>query len=592
MNGEATIMDVKLAGGGTDNQTSSPSNKSVPCGPAIFVKSITFNDGTAIIMEPGDIIVIVGANNCGKSQSLVDIQNCIKDINPGVVVKKVEINCPDKLTDYAAYFEDRFKPQMDAGNKFYIGVGFRVVKWAIDSAGAKNGLQDVTGVFVRRLSTSERLSICNPPDSVNVDDPPAHPIHLLARDPTFREKVTRRFKEAFGCELIPDVMFGRTVPLRCVDVIPDMTGCESEDEISRQEEFYKKLRKFPALDKQGDGMRSFAGVLLNLIMDYVSVFLIDEPESFLHPPQARMMGNLIGEVIEDKQQVFIATHSEEIIRGLIQACPDRVKVVRLNRVSKKNYAAALDSSAFAAVWGDPILRYSNIMTGMFHTKTVVCESDSDCQFYSAIDAHLKQKQHRHSEALYVYSGGKSRFPIVAKALRALKIDFRIVGDIDVLNDEEYFKGLVAAIGLPWEDVKPDYGRMTSNLRSPRDKIVRGEAKGLINNTLDGSCEIHLSKKEISEIKAAVKVETKWDLLKHSGVSVIPPGEPTLAWQKLNEKLRSYGVYLLPVGEIENFVKEVGGLHGPAWVTKVLSDYRNLDDDVYRQVSEFVRELNV
>lgn len=592
MNGEATNMDANPIGGDADNQTSVPSIKKVPSAPDIFVKSITFNDSAAIIMEPGDIIVIVGANNCGKSQSLVDIQNCIRDTNPGVVVKKVEINCPDKLADYSAYFEDRFNTQMNGGNTFYTGVGFRVASWTFGSAGAKNGLRDVSGVFVRRLSTSERLSICNPPDSVNVDDTPAHPIHLLARDPAFRKKVTRRFKEAFGCELIPDVMFGRTVPLRCVDDVPNMTGRESEDEISRQEEFYKKLRKFPELDKQGDGMRGFAGVLLNLIMDYVRVFLIDEPESFLHPPQARMMGNLIGEVIGDKQQVFIATHSEEIIRGLIQACPDRVKVVRLNRVDNKNYAATLDSKAFANVWGDPILRYSNIMAGMFHTKTVVCESDSDCQFYSAIDAHLKQKEGRHPEALYVYSGGKSRFAVVARALRALKIDYKIVGDIDLLNDEEYFKGLVDAIGLPWEDIEADYARLASNLRVPRDKIVRAEAKSLINKIIDGGSEIHLSRKEIVGVKEVVKIETKWDLLKHGGISVIPPGEPTQSWKTLNSKLMSHGLYLLPVGELENFVKDVGGLHGPGWVTKVLSDYQDLDDSVYSQVSEFVRGLGV
>ena len=195
MNGEVTNMDANPIGGDADNQTSSPSTKKAPNAPDIFVKSITFNDGTAIIMEPGDIIVIVGANNCGKSQGLVDIENCIRDTSQGVVIKKVEINCPDKLADYTEYFEDRFKTQKNGGNIFYTGVGFRVVSWAIGSAGANNGLRDVSGVFVRRLSTSERLSICNPPDSVNVDDPPAHPIHLLARDPTFRKKVTRRFKE-------------------------------------------------------------------------------------------------------------------------------------------------------------------------------------------------------------------------------------------------------------------------------------------------------------------------------------------------------------------------------------------------------------
>ena len=576
---------------GCENQIGATANIDRIDAPDIYIKSIKFNDGTTIIVNPGDVVVIVGANNSGKSQSLEDIQEHFKNGAAGVVVKGVEVNYPAAF-DYREYFSTRFVAQQNVSGIFYTGVDFRVFSGALTTVGAARGLCDVADTFLRRLSTNERLSICVPPDAVNVNEPPQHPIHLLARDPTFRKKVTKRFKEAFGYELIPDIMFGRKVPLRCVNVVPDMAKCESEDEISRQESFYKQLRKFPQLDRQGDGMRSFAGVLLNLIMDYVRVFLIDEPESFLHPPQARMMGNLIGEVIGDRQQICIATHSEEIIRGLIQACPDRVKVVRLNRVGDINYATVLDSKAFADVWGDPILRYSNIMAGMFHTKTVVCESDSDCQFYSAIDAHLKQKAHRQPEALYVYSGGKSRFPVVARALRALKIEYRIVGDIDLLNDEHYFKGLVDAIGLSWKDIEADYARLTSNLRVPRDKIVRSEAKKLINNIIDGGSEVHLSRKEIVEVKDVVKIETKWDLLKHGGISVIPPGEPTQSWQTLNLKLMSHGLYLLPVGEIENFVKEVGGLHGPGWVAKVLSDYQDLDDAVYSQVSEFVRGLGV
>ena len=559
--------------------------------PEIYINSITFNDGTKIDVEQGDIVVIVGANNSGKSQSLVDIQNIVKSKVTGIVVSDVAINIPTDF-DYNSYFAERFIVKEDGAYTYYHGVGFSLFAGSLDSIRHSHCLDSCSNVFIRRLSTAERLSVCNPPESVNVDAPPLHPIHLLARSPEFRRKVTKRFKEAFGCELVPDVMFGRTVPLRCVDEIPDMSQFSGEDEFSRQDKFYGYLRKFPVLHSQGDGMRSFAGVLLNLIMDYVRMFLIDEPESFLHPPQARIMGSLIGEVLNDNQQAFIATHSEEIIRGLISAAPKRVKVVRLSREASINRLAVLDSSAFTDIWSDPVLRYSNIMSGMFHTKTVVCESDSDCQFYSAVDAHLKQKSNKYPEALYVCCGGKSRFSIVARALRSLAIDYRIIGDIDVLNDEEYFKALIYSIGINWSDVCAEYQNVAANLRVPRDKIGRKEAESLINSILRDSSEVYLSKKEIADIKDAVRVETKWDLLKRGGVSVIPAGDPTNAWKSLNEKLKAHGLFLLPVGEIENFVKEVGGLHGPGWVTKVLSGYPDMDNEVYREVSAFVQELNV
>ena len=559
--------------------------------PHIYVKGITFNDGTVVNIRQSDIIIIVGANNSGKSQSLLDIQNCAKTKTSGIVIQKIDVNYENGFK-YDEYFAHSFITQDDGRHRFYHGLGFNLFAGAIQSIGEAKGMGDSVNIFLRRLTTDERLAVCQPPPIVNINEQPTHPIHLLARNPEFRKKVTKRFKEAFGCELIPDIQYGKEIPLRCVDVAPDLTNFSSNDELSRQDEFYREIRKYPTLDRQGDGMRGFAGVLLNLILDYVRTYLIDEPESFLHPPQARIIGNLIGEILDSSQQAFIATHSEEIIRGLIQSAPDRVRVIRLERIGKINRASVLDPSTFTHIWGDPLLRYSNIMAGMFHTKTVVCEGDADCQFYSAIDAHIKQKNHKYPEALYVYSGGKSKFPTVIRALRSLKIDYRIIGDIDVLNDERFFSELCGAAGINWDEVLPDYHRLSSNLRSSHDRIGRDEAKEAINDVIKCSTQPYLEKKEIEKIRSIIKVESKWELLKLGGISVIPAGEPTQAWEAINKKLREAGVFLLPNGEIENFVKNVGGLHGPGWVEKVLSQYPDLDNEVYIEATRFVSELGV
>ena len=45
------------------------------------------------------------------------------------------------------------------------------------------------------------------------------------------------------------------------------------------------------LKRQGDGMRSFASVVLHLLATVTpSILMLDEPEAFLHPPQARLLG--------------------------------------------------------------------------------------------------------------------------------------------------------------------------------------------------------------------------------------------------------------------------------------------------------------
>ena len=57
----------------------------------ITLEKIVFNEGTEIELSPTDIVVFVGPNNMGKSQSLRDISNAISTDNGNVVVKDVKI---------------------------------------------------------------------------------------------------------------------------------------------------------------------------------------------------------------------------------------------------------------------------------------------------------------------------------------------------------------------------------------------------------------------------------------------------------------------------------------------------------------------
>lgn len=58
-------------------------------------------------------------------------------------------------------------------------------------------------------------------------------------------------------------------------------------------EYIQEIEKLPTLHSQGDGMRSYVGVLLHTSVGRESILLIDEPEAFLHPPQARQLGTML-----------------------------------------------------------------------------------------------------------------------------------------------------------------------------------------------------------------------------------------------------------------------------------------------------------
>lgn len=60
-----------------------------------------------------------------------------------------------------------------------------------------------------------------------------------------------------------------------------------------------------------------------------------------------------------KEEKFISTHSEEIIKGLLDVCPERVKIVRIIREEDVNEFSGLENEKFNEVWNDPLLKKAN-----------------------------------------------------------------------------------------------------------------------------------------------------------------------------------------------------------------------------------------
>ena len=180
---------------------------------------------------------------------------------------------------------------------------------------------------------------------------------------------------------------------------------------------------------------------------------------------------------------------------------------------------------------------------------------------------------------------------IASALRALKINVKLIPDIDVLNDENVFRGIVEAFGCIWDNVKTDYNIIVSNLHSSKERIVRSTAKVNIDRVLDAKQDQYLSGKEIESIQNEVKVISKWKTIKSGGVASLPAGDATNAFKRLDNTLKAAGIYIVPVGELECFIKEVGG-HGPEWTNEVLEKYPDLNDEVYSNIRNFIQGMNL
>ena len=555
-----------------------------------YVSKLTFNNGLELPIEKNDIVLFVGSNNVGKSQALEDIYvKCGKNASTIVVteIETVKEENPIKdLLDLIANCED-------LGSILQYRIMGQTMNYSKD--GGETYFKNLKNydiyrdLFVARLSTQVRLTICNPVETINRNEAKTNPIQYAAFDSQYRKWLSNNFREAFGENLTPNILFGKTIPL-CIGPNVENSNEPFEDEISRQEAYAEILNSYKQVQNQGDGIKSFTGILLYLMLDYYCTYLIDEPESFLHPPQARIMGQIIGRTLRDNQQAFISTHSEDIVNGLLDACDKRLKIIRITREGDTNNFSVLENQKVKEVFGDPILKYSNILKGLFHKTVVLCESDSDCRFYSVIEAYLKQCQHKYSETLFINCGGKSSMAKIANALNALNVEIRIIPDLDVLNEESVICRISEACGITWDAIKSEYKKLVSNLHSSKDTIERSYALNEIKKVIEGSDYKDLSKEEINRIKNIVKKSSKWEEIKREGVISIPL-EAREAFDNLNSIFKKHGLYMVPVGELEGFVKIVDG-HGSSWVNKVFEKYPDLDAEIYQTVKDFIMELNL
>ena len=559
--------------------------KDLPVKPKCYIDRITFNNDEELEINPSDIVVFVGPNNVGKSQALKDIYNKTSAQAQTTVIKDLHYEIESEKV--RQYIISTSKQVNRSNGTFYQGLMYSIFSGAIDNQFSNYLPNSFRDFFVAHLSTIKRLTICEPPKSIPRDEIPQHPIHYAAVHREAKEWLSSNYGRAFGDHITPNTQFGSIIPL-CIGprLKIDPTIEDMEEQI---DSYAEKLASYKQVQDQGDGIKSFTGILLYLMIDRYSTFLIDEPESFLHPPQARIMGEIIAETLSHTQQAFISTHSEEIVKGLLVKAPERVKVVRVTREGDTNSFAVLRNDEIAYLWKDPLLRHSNIFSSLFHKTVILCESDSDCQMYSLVDEYLEGLRERYTERLYIHCGGKQRVAVVAKALKSINVDVRTIVDLDVLNDRNVFNKIVEAFDGDWQNYERDYKILESQLHAPKDHITRAGFQSELKNILDNGSNEILNKDEIKAISELVKTTSKWDALKKFGIAGAPSGDGTAALGRILSNLKGLGIYLVPVGELENFVKDVGD-HGPVWAEKVLESYPDFSAEVYADIRNFMSEV--
>lgn len=547
--------------------------------PRVSISEIEFSGGDCFQINKNEKIIIVGPNNSGKSQALKEIfAICQSGIKPSnLVIKGLQLGKEGSVEELRNFLDSKAE---------LVGDNYRYKNWQINQSHIQFWNQDylqhqLTNGFVKNIDARERLGICDQQNSISPRDQKSKPQHILYDDDALMGEISEIFRDAFGKDLMFDFRGGSKLPIHvgeksAVEKIPDRAS----------DSYSQAVRKFPLLDMQGDGMKSYCGILFEAVVSNLDITLIDEPEAFLHPPQMRRLGETLSSKV--KGQLLVATHSSDILRGFLEGTRGNIRILRIHRDQDVNLIDEATPDAIKELWEKPELRYSNSLEGIFHEQTIICEDDSDCRLVNSVADYLASSSSKQwPDTAYVPTGGKYGVPKIAEVLRNIGVPVKVIFDLDFLSEQDLVESTVKAFGGNWDDIKPFWTRVDSAVRGGDKPKTTSQIKAHIKSILDGSKEEDLPRGDVIE---AMKRGKPWYKVKKYGTRGMPKGHAQKDYKSLRDSLEDIGIYVVPVGEVENFCPDLGS-HGPKFVTKLLSNVP-LDDERLGELRDFVEKVHI
>jgi hypothetical protein len=248
----------------------------------------TSGGGDPLAALPDGVVAIVGPNNSGKSALLREVHQYLNypighALPERQVLAEIAVDKEGVVDDLVQWLEAHSYSQIRGENTHYKRAN---VDWQ-PRAGLAQAWETGPGFgslgpFIAFLAQAEgRLGLVGGSGQYDVmNDSPGNPTQVLYARRDLEERLSALALEAFGVGVTLN-RFGANLTLLWGSVEEDPPAFPSD-------EYLDRLRALPPLNAQGDGVKSFLGTMLLLLTASYPLVFIDEPEAFLHPPQAQL----------------------------------------------------------------------------------------------------------------------------------------------------------------------------------------------------------------------------------------------------------------------------------------------------------------
>lgn len=521
------------------------------------------------------LIVIVGPNSSGKTQLLRDIRDRITgEPRKLVVASEIEVQTPDeesflKCLKAEGYIsstwsdndEEQYVPRTT-----YVGSGQgaqnvgtnQLRQWRNQSAQAaqRNRRNEYLSWFSKFLVTvlflENRLTALKPVGTIDFEtQPPANDLHALHLNDGARQALAAEVQRAFSKAVWSCAAKGNQL---CVRISDDGGIPSADDRLSVQQ-----MAKYRTIETEGDGMKSYTYTVISLLLGRRPVTIIDEPELCLHPPQAFSLGQFIGRTATtDNTSTFVATHSSQILRGVIQTAQS-LQIVRLSRRAGAFSARHVSSTVLKEAMKKPTVRAENVLDGIFSQAVVIVEADGDRIVYQA--AWDAVGGERNFDIHFATAGGTGAIADTAQLYRVLGIPVAVITDLDVLADPHKVRQVLGALCSDSEVIERLSARakavaaaiaaLPPTLSEPQTKQRLQQLADRALSWQDGD------DKGLATALAELRSELNgMRALKRGGIAALPAPLSQTGGELVRD-LAPWGLFIVPVGELEEWLAGCG-----------------------------------
>lgn len=292
------------------------------------------------------------------------------------------------------------------------------------------------------------------------------------------------------------------------------------------------------LSDDGHGIRAAIEILYALETPTNNIIFIDEPELHLYPASKYQLGRIIGDYASSsKKQIILSTHDSDFLRGLLHGTR-KSTIIRLNKDRSINTVVGRSIKNTAS---------NEILQSSFLDAVILTEGIGDQFVYRSVfqQKHLLKK----FSYQFISSGGKESIADDFNFYKSLGIAFAVILDYDSLFSTKrngLVKHCLTMLGVPSIDIS-DISILADDVNT-FSKGMQYKKRGLNN------------------------VELSYD--------------QKIIINKLLTKLKGYGLFIVPQGELEDWV----GVSKPISPEDIYSRYRSSSNKKYKNLTDFSAEI--